>query len=132
MMMGMKSSRSSVLVLFSLAVLLGALIWVLSPFITGHREPWDAHWPYYSFALVAAGFIPASFSAHRFWLWAVGVWLGQGSAFLAIVLRGSGSLWPLGLLFLCFYSLLSLAGAGLGAGTHLVFRRFFFGSNNVA
>jgi hypothetical protein len=128
----MKSTRYRTSALLGLSVLLGALIWFLSPLLTGHREPWDAHSPFYPFALVAAGFIPACFSAHRFWLWAVGVWLGQTAAFLTLLLRESGSLWPLGLLALCFYSLLSFAGAGLGGGVHLVFRRFFSRSNNVA
>ena len=128
----MKSTRYRISALLSLSVLLGALIWFLSPLLTGHEEPWDARSPFYPFALVAAGFIPACFSAHRFWLWAVGVWLGQVIAFLALMLREAGSLWPLGLLFLCFSSLLSLAGAGLGAGVHLLFRRFFSHSNKVA
>ena len=121
----MKSTRFGTSALFSLSMLMGALIWFLSPLLTGHREPWDANSPFYPLALVTAGFIPACFSARRFWIWAVGVGLGQMIAFLALMLRESGSLWPLGLVFLCFSSILSLAGAGLGAGVHLLFRRFF-------
>lgn len=119
------------LLLFGLSLLLGSLIWFLSAPLTGHREPWDADPPFYHCALVAAGFIPACFSALRFWLWAVGVWLGQVIAFLVLVLQAPGALWPLGFLFLSAYSLLSLAGAGLGAGVHLLFRRIISRSTNV-
>lgn len=128
----MNTTRYRMSALLGLSVLLGALIWFLSPLLTGHREPWDADSPLYPCALVAAGFIPACFSARRFWLWAVGAWLGQIIAFFLLVLRAPGALWPLGFLFLCFYSLLSLAGAGLGAGVHLLFRRFCSHSTNVA
>ena len=127
----MKSTRLRISALFGLSVLLGALIWILSPMLTGHREPWDANSTFYPFALIAAGFIPACFSARRFWLWAVGAWVGQTSAFLALMLQEAGSLWPLGLVLLCLYSLLSLAGAGLGAGVHWVVRRFSSRSANV-
>ena len=92
--------------------------------VTGHREPWDADSLFYQCGLFVAGFIPACFSSRRFWLWAFGTWLGQLIAFLVLVLRfGGGPLWPLGVLFLFVYALWSLAGAGLGAGVHYLFRR---------
>ncbi len=122
----MKNTRYRISALFGLSILLGALIWFLSPMLTGHREPWDANPAFYPVALFAAGFIPACFSARWFWLWAAGAWMGQVIAFLYLVVRsGNGGLWPLGLAFLGVYSLLSLAGAGLGACVHLLFRRFF-------
>ena len=80
------------LLLFGLSLLLGSLIWFLSAPLTGHREPWDADLPFYHCALVAAGFIPACFSARRFWLWAVGAWLGQVIAFFVLILRAPGAL----------------------------------------
>ena len=127
----MKTTHKHTLLL-GLSVLLGALIWFLSPLLTGHREPWDAEPPYYYLsALVAAGFLPGCLSARRFWLWAVGAWIGQVAAFVFLIAR-SGNLWPVGLLLLCFYALLSLAGAALGAGVHLLFRRLFSRSTNVA
>jgi hypothetical protein len=111
------------LLLFGLSVLLGALIWLFSTPLTGHREPWDGNSSIYYCALVAAGFIPACFSARRFWLWATGAWLGQVFAFLVLILREPGPLWPLGLLFLSLYALLSLAGAAIGAGVHCLLNR---------
>ncbi|MDA0814613.1 MAG: hypothetical protein O3C21_19735, partial [Verrucomicrobia bacterium] len=108
----MKNTRYGISALLGLSILLGALIWFLSPLVTGHREPWDANPPFYPFALVASGFIPACFSARWFWLWAAGAWLGQVIAFLFLVVRsGNAGLWPISLVFLCVCSLLSLAGA---------------------
>jgi hypothetical protein len=128
----MKATSTSPL-LFGLSALLGGLIWLLSPVLTGQQEPWDASPSYYCSGLVVAGFIPACLSARRFWLWAAGAWVGQLVGFVLVIMRyGAGPLWPLGLVFLCFYSLLSLAGAGLGAGIHLVIRRFFAHSTDVA
>jgi hypothetical protein len=126
-----KASKSPLL--FGLSAILGALIWFLSPLLTGRQEPWDASPSYYCSGLAVAGFIPACLSARRFWLWAAGAWVGQLVGFaLLIVHYGSGPLWPAGLVFLCFSSLLSVAGAGVGAGIHLIFRRFFAHSTNVA
>ena len=127
----MKTTSKSPL-LFGLSALLGALIWLLSPVLTGQQEPWDASPSYYYSALVVAGFIPACLSARRFWLWAAGAWVGQLVGFALLIVRyGSGPLWLAGLVFLCFYSLLSVAGAGLGAGIHLIIRRLFAHSTNV-
>ena len=120
------------LLLFSLSVLLGGLIWFLSPIVAGHKEAWDGHPGYYPCALFAAGFIPACFSARWFWLCAVGAWLGQVIAFVFLFVRSDAALWPLGLLLLCVYSLLSLVGAALGAGVHLLLRRLFSHGTKVA
>jgi hypothetical protein len=121
------------LFLFGVSVFLGALVWLLSEPITGHREPWDAHSPYYRCALLAAGFIPACFSARRFWVWAIGAWLGQAIAFFSLVLSVPGpNFWPLGILLLSRDALLSLAGAAIGAGVHyLIFRRGYQSTNVV-
>jgi hypothetical protein len=116
--------------IFGLAVLLGALIWLLSPTLTGHREAWDASASYYLSALIIAGFLPACLRAERFWRVALGAWVGQMLGFVWLLLLpsqpGSGAnLWPLGLVFLALSSVLSLVGAALGAGVHLLLRRLF-------
>jgi hypothetical protein len=116
--------------IFGFATILGALIWLLSLPLAGHREPWDAAPGYYPIALIVAGFLPACFAADRFWLSALGAWFGQLIGFAILLLRpdepGSGaSFWPLGLVFVCFYSLLSLFGAIIGAGVHKALRRLF-------
>ena len=91
---------------------------MLSAPLTGHREPWDAGSLYYPCVLVVVGFIPAWFHASRFWLWALGALLGQALVFVTLSVRTPGPLWPVGLLFLFAYSLLSLLGAALGAWFH--------------
>ena len=120
--------------MFGLAVILGALIWLLSPLFTGQREAWDAQSPYYDCALLLAGFLPACLSARRFWLWAVAAWLGQLAAFAFLVLHTvpvGADLWPVGLVFLTLYSLLSLAGAALGASVHVTLHRLFLRGTKV-
>jgi hypothetical protein len=101
---------------------LGAAIWLVSPLITGRREPWDAEGGYYPAALLVAGVL-GGLLAPRHWPYvALSVFAGQVIVLLAGVMAepASGGLWPLGVLFLAFYSVLALLGAGLGAGV----RRF--------
>jgi len=98
-------------------LVLGAGIWVLSASITGRQEPWDSPGLYYAAALVGAGLI-GGFLVPAHWAEvAVGVFIGQAVVLLARVMAepANGGLWPLGLLLLGFYSLLSLLGAGLGS-----------------
>jgi hypothetical protein len=100
-----------------IGLVLGAGIWVLSASITGRQEPWDSPGLYYAAALVAAGLI-GGFLVPAHWAEvAVGVFIGQAVVLLARVMAepANGGLWPLGLLLLAFYSLLSLVGAGLGS-----------------
>jgi hypothetical protein len=53
---------------------------------------------------------------------AVGVLLGQVLVLLGgvVVNPGTGGLWPLGLAFLCVYSVLALIGAYLGMGVRRI------------
>ena len=100
-----------------IGLVLGAGIWVLSASITGRQEPWDSPGLYYAAALVGAGLI-GGFLVPAHWAEvAVGVFIGQEVVLLARVMAepANGGLWPLGLLLLGFYSLLSLLGAGLGS-----------------
>ena len=100
-----------------IGLVLGAAIWVLSASITGRQEPWDSPGMYYAAALLGAGLI-GGFLVPAHWAEvAIGVFTGQAVVLLARVLAdpGNGGLWPLGLLLLGFYSLLSLLGAALGS-----------------
>jgi hypothetical protein len=97
---------------------LGAAIWLISPLITGRREPWDAEGAYYAGALLVAGSL-GGVLAPRHWLSVVlGIFGGQIVVLLAGVVAepANGGLWPLGVLFLGIYSVLALFGAVLGAG----------------
>lgn len=101
---------------------LGAAIWLLSPLITGRREPWDAEGGYYAAALLGAGFLGGVLAPWQWFSVALGVFGGQVVVLLGGVMTqpSSGGLWPLGLLFLGWCSLLALLGAFLGASV----RRF--------
>lgn len=103
---------------FVLAAILGSLIWLLSPLLTGHQEPWDARSHYYICALLIAGFVPVFLPGTRFYHPALGVWLGQTATVLLMILitgdPGEGALWVIGLVFLIFYSLWALVGALFG------------------
>jgi len=103
---------------FLLGLGLGAAIWLLSPLVTGRREPWDAEGPYYLAALFGSGILGGLFAPQHWLSAAVGIFGGQTLMLLAGVLTdpSSGGLWPLGLMFLALYSVVALAGAGLGAG----------------
>jgi hypothetical protein len=108
-----KSGRRSA---FLLGLALGALIWLLSPVITGQREPWDAEGGYYPGALVLTGLLGGLAMPPHWGSVAIGIFAGQAVVLLGGVVAepASGGLWPLGLLFLAGYSVLGLVGAGIG------------------
>ena len=60
-----------------LAALAGGVIWALSPFITGHREPWDSDSPYYLASLLFVGFLLGLWRPYFLWSNAVGMFLGH-------------------------------------------------------
>jgi hypothetical protein len=109
---------------FGLSAALGALIWLCSQYFTGTAEPWDATGYYWHFGLLLAGFLPAVFSPHRFWLWPLGVLSGQLIIFAARVIQGPPSaLWPIGVMYLILFSVLTFAGAFIGWTSRRVFGR---------
>lgn len=106
--------RSAIL----LGLICGIAIWLLSPMLTGRREPWDAEGRYHAGALLVAG-LHGGLVVPRHWgSVAGGLFLGQAAVLLAGVVTepAHGGLWPLGLLFLAGYSVLGLIGAGVGTG----------------
>ena len=112
---------------FILAMALGALIWLASPSMTGHREPWDANSPYYVISLTAAGLVAGVFVPRRFWLWPIAIYLGQCAAIVALAFMTShgdiGLFVPLGMIVLAMFALLSLLGAAAGAGIRTLLAR---------
>jgi hypothetical protein len=106
---------------------LGAAIWLLSASITGRQEPWDDPGMYYAVALVGAGAIGGFLIPGHWAEVAIGIFIGQAAVLMARVLAepAGGGLWPLGILLLGLYSLLSLVGAGLGSA----FRRSMAGGS---
>lgn len=101
---------------------LGAAIWLISPLLTGRREPWDVEGAYYPAMLLGTGVLGGALAPSQWRKVALGVFGGQVVVLLVGVIAepGSGGLWPLGILFLAVYSVLALLGAGFGASV----RRF--------
>lgn len=90
------------------AALLGAIVWFLSPYITGEVEPWDAFPLFYSVSLIIMGFIAAIPKTASLASIYVGTIVGQ---FLyMLVFLSSGPLILVGVFSLAIYSLLTLVG----------------------
>ncbi len=92
---------------------LGALIWVMSPAISGAVEPWDAESPYYFVSLFIAGVLGGVFVPRKIWAAYAGIVLGQ--LIYMVVFLEIGPLMVLGIAFLIGYGLVSLLGAFLGS-----------------
>jgi hypothetical protein len=106
---------------FAMAVAAGAAIWLLSPWLTGHREPWDSPGPYYTVTLTLAGLGLGLLAPRHFWCASLGLLSGQLLVFGAYALVPPQEFWLLGVIALVVYSGLGFAGAAAGAlGTWLV------------
>lgn len=104
-------------VAFGIGVATGSAIWLLSPLVTGHAEPWDAPGAYYPVALFLAGLAAGLLVPFHWIIAALGIFAGQALVLVGCIAMGpaSGGLWPLGLAFLIFDTALALVGAGIGA-----------------
>ena len=97
---------------FVYAFLLGFLLWALSPWLFGVREPWDTDTYVYTVVLVSGGVVLAQLSRRPFLTGYLGVWLGQ---LAAVLLPWQDATWFLiGLVTTALGSLVFLAGAVLG------------------
>ena len=109
------------------SVVASALVWALSPWLAGHKEPWDADGFYYVLALVVAGLAAGLLAPRPLWAHYAGAVIGQ-LAYEAIFLR-VGPLFVLGAAFLLAYSLIFLAAAAAAAYLR---RRFEVGRRSRA
>lgn len=91
------------------ASVLGAIIWTISPFVTGEIEPWDADSPYYVVSLILAGSIVGGLIPKHLWTVFLGVVAGQ--IIYMFVFIPSGPLLLIGIVFLVGYGLISLIAA---------------------
>ncbi len=100
-------------VTFVIAAALGATIWLVSPWVTGHNEPWDADGIYYHVALAVAGFIAGAISPTPLWAHYLGSIFGQlGYELLFLPV---GPLILIGVGFLLVFCLLFVAAAFVAA-----------------
>lgn len=105
------NKRVWITVLVSAAV--GAVIWALSPWVTGHREPWDAAGIYYVVALFVGGLVAGVLSPRPLWAHYVGAFIGQ-IGYEVLFLR-VGPLFILGAAFLLGYTIIFSIGAAVAA-----------------
>lgn len=55
----------------------GASIWLLTPVLTSHREPWDVDGSFYIVALVIAGAVAGAIAPRPLWAHYLGSFAGQ-------------------------------------------------------
>ena len=89
----------------------GALVWALSPWLTGYVEPWDADGLFYVGALIVGGSVAGAITPRPLWALYLGALIGQ-LGYELIFLR-LGPLFFLGAAFLVGYSVIFLAAAAL-------------------
>ena len=97
-------------------------VWALSPWLTGHIEPWDAPGPYYYVALLMAGMVSGFIAPKQLWAHYAGSIFGQ--LLFELLFLSPGPLAVVGILFLVLWSFIFLGGAYVGSRT----RSYFFGS----
>ncbi len=111
-----------------IAAVAGALVWVLSPWLTGQREPWDAAGFYYVGALLVAGLVAGLLAPRPLWAHYLGALGGQ--LIYLLLISGFDPLLVVGLLLLLGYTLLFLVGAALAAQIRRLVARPFIQEEN--
>lgn len=106
---------------FVIAAVTSALIWAVSPWLTGQREPWDAVFPFYLVALLLAGAIAGGLVPKPLWAHYLGAFFGQLG--YELIFLKLGPLFVLGAAFLLGYSLVFLAAAFAAGRLRLRFTR---------
>lgn len=95
---------------YTAAVIVGAVLWLVSAKISGRREPWDSafYWQVsYPIAIVLSGVLGYAVP-ERPWRWSLAIMLSQ---FAAMAIKDDlGGLWPLGLVL---FGALAVPGMGV-------------------
>ena len=103
--------------LFCVSVLMGAGIWFLLPYFTGEAEAFDAP-NYYRGALIFCGIILGIIEGRGFWLWPLGITIGQLAVFLGF---GTDHLMTIKLIFIIVpTTIVSFAATIVGAAIVLI------------
>lgn len=87
---------------FILGASVGAIIWALSPVLTGFKEPWDSTSHYYLFALVIGGVLLGSVTKKHSGAYGFGAFFGQ--LIYMVVFVGVGAFFVLGAALLVVWS----------------------------
>lgn len=94
---------------FLVSAITCALVWALSPLLTGHSEPWDVAGPFYFAALVVAGSLGGLLAPKPPWAHYLGAVAGQ--IVYMVLFLPAGPLFILGVVFLAVYSVIPFAAA---------------------
>ncbi len=90
-----------------------AMVWALSPWLAGHREPWDADGLFYIVALVVAGSLAGLLAPKPLWAHYIGAIVGQLG--YELVFLPIGPLFLLGAAFLLGYCIIFVVAAAIAA-----------------
>ena len=96
-----------------ISAIAGAMIWLLTPVLTSHREPWDVDGSFYIVALLIAGAAAGSITPKPLWAHYSGSFAGQlvyELCFLRV-----GPLFIIGAAFLLGYCVVFSIAAALAA-----------------
>ncbi len=93
------------------SVTISAAVWALSPWLTGHREPWDADGLFYVYSLAVAGFVAGLLAPRPLWAHYLGAFVGQLA--YELIFLPIGALAVLGAVFLLGYSVVFVLAAAL-------------------
>ena len=104
---------SSTWITLTVSALASASIWLLTPVLTNHREPWDADGSFYIVALLIAGAVAGAVAPKPRWAHYVGSFAGQ-LGYELLILR-VGPLFLIGAVFLLGYCAVYSIAAALAA-----------------
>jgi hypothetical protein len=107
---------------FTVALLLGAAIWWVSPYFTSEVEAWDAKGCYYPLSLFLAATLASLISPDHFWISALGVYIGQ--FVYALFFLPGGFIWIIGMMYGGIWFFVSLYGAFCGYALARTLRHF--------
>jgi len=91
-----------------IGMVLGFLVWVLVSYVADGNEPWDSSGDAYFMALFFCGLTGHFIYPKSNYFMALGIFFGQNIALL--VFSRLGPLFPIGILFLFFYTMAAVIG----------------------
>lgn len=95
----------------AVAAVTSAIVWALSPWAVGDREPWNVQSPYYLLALTIAGIISGALSPKPLWAHYIGAVLGQ--ALYMAYSSSSGPMYVFGVALLFVFSIVFVVAAAV-------------------
>ncbi|MFZ2651895.1 MAG: hypothetical protein WA210_17500 [Burkholderiaceae bacterium] len=116
------NARARALALLGVGAILGAAIWLFSPWLTGRAEPWDADFPLWGLSWLLIGVAGGLVGRLRGLCLPVGYALGQ--MLLTIQSLFTGPFGALGWMFIAGYAGVSVSLAGAIIGVFALRRRF--------